>query len=56
MTERFAYWAFLALVFTALVVMSAALALTWIFLLRRNRRAARTRQPPARRAGNQALP
>jgi hypothetical protein len=40
----FAYWAFLAVVFTALVVMSAGLALTWIFLLRRNRRTERTRK------------
>jgi hypothetical protein len=43
-TERFAYWAFLAVVFAGLVVMTTALALTWIFLLRRNRRAERTRK------------
>jgi hypothetical protein len=42
-TERFAYWAFLAVVFTGLVVMTVALALTWIFLLRRNRQARRSK-------------
>jgi hypothetical protein len=43
-TERFAYWAFLTVVFTGLVVMTAALAVTWIFLLRRHRQARRTRK------------
>ena len=44
MTEQFAYWAFLAVVFTGLLVMTAALAVTWIFLLRRNRQTGRTRK------------
>jgi hypothetical protein len=52
-TERFSYFAFLAVVFTGLVVMTTALAVTWIFLLRRNRQARRTRQPPVRRADDQ---
>jgi hypothetical protein len=43
-TERFAYWAFLTVVFTGLAVMTAALAVTWIVLLRRNRQARRTRK------------
>lgn len=56
MTERFAYWAFLAVAFACLLFMTVALAAIWIALLRRNRQAGRTRQPPARRAGNQTLP
>ena len=44
MSERFAYWAFLAVVFTGLVVMTVGLAATWIFLLRRNRQAGRARK------------
>jgi len=40
----FAYWVFLAVVFTGLALMTAALAVTWFFLLRRNRRAGRTRK------------
>jgi hypothetical protein len=43
-TERFAYWVFLVVVFTGLALMTIGLAVTWIVLLRRNRRAGRTRK------------
>ena len=56
MAERFAYVVFLTVVFSGLVVMTVGLAVTWIFLLRRNRRSDRARHTPVRRTGDQMLP
>jgi len=51
-SERFAYWAFLTVLFTGLLAMTVTLAAVAFFLLRQNRRArAATADRPSRDAG-----